>query len=194
MRIKRFLKEYYFYFIAVLIALIFLFIPKRSEGDLKKSVNLNHASREVISVTIEGEVKNKGIKYFYKGAKLKDLLNVAQITDYSSLDGINLDEMLKDNYIYEIKKEMDGKVIVQNLNSSSVKDINKYTKVEVNKDDKININTASLDELIGIMSKTRALNVISYREKKEFETIDEIKNVSGIGDETFKAIKNFITC
>ena len=61
---------------------------------------------------------------------------------------------------------------------------------------KVNINTASqeeLDTLQGIGPST-ATKIIEYREKNgKFKTIEDIKNVTGIGDSKFEAIKENIS-
>lgn len=62
--------------------------------------------------------------------------------------------------------------------------------------DKININTADtagLDKLPGI-GPARAADIISYRESHGgFKTIEEMKNIKGIGDKTFESMKDLIT-
>lgn len=61
---------------------------------------------------------------------------------------------------------------------------------------KINLNTATaaqLDTLPGI-GVAYAQRIIDYRNSKGgFKTIDEIKNVKGIGDKTFEKFKDLIT-
>lgn len=61
---------------------------------------------------------------------------------------------------------------------------------------KININTASLEELVLLpgIGNALALRIIAYRESNgSFRSISEIKNVSGIGEEIFLQIKQYIT-
>ena len=61
----------------------------------------------------------------------------------------------------------------------------------------ININTASSAELqtLNGIGPSKAQAIIDYRNGPNgpFETIEEIKNVSGIGDATYNNIKDFIT-
>ncbi len=60
----------------------------------------------------------------------------------------------------------------------------------------VNINTASaseLDSLPGI-GPTYAERIIEYRESNGgFSSIDELKNIKGIGDKTFDKLKNSVT-
>jgi competence protein ComEA len=60
----------------------------------------------------------------------------------------------------------------------------------------ININTATQQELMTLtgIGEAKADDIIMYRLKNgPFKTIDELKNVSGIGDKTFDKIKDLIT-
>jgi len=61
--------------------------------------------------------------------------------------------------------------------------------------DKINLNTATveqLDTLPGI-GPAYATEIVTYRDEHPFKTIEEIKNIKGIGDKTFEKLVNLIT-
>jgi competence protein ComEA len=60
----------------------------------------------------------------------------------------------------------------------------------------VNINTATVDELIGLpgVGPTLAERIVAYRQQYGFFTIvDDLKNVPGIGESLFEEIKNSIT-
>lgn len=60
----------------------------------------------------------------------------------------------------------------------------------------VNINTATLEELMTLphLGKTKAQAIIDYRKANgNFKSIEEIKNVKGIGDAFFENIKTLIT-
>ncbi len=61
---------------------------------------------------------------------------------------------------------------------------------------KVNINTASLSELDSLpgIGPTYAQRIIDYRNNNGgFKSIDELKNVKGIGDKTFDKFKESVT-
>ena len=97
------------------------------------------------------------------------------------------------NFDYITMSSGDGKNDNISENESSLS--SKSDKSSTNKST-VNINIATqteLETLPGIGPST-ALKIINYRnENGKFSSIDEIKNVSGIGDSKFENIKKYIT-
>ena len=74
-------------------------------------------------------------------------------------------------------------------------DINIYI-APVTDDSKLSINEASKEELMTLngIGESKALSIIEYRNTNgSFKNIEEIKNVSGIGDAAYEKIKDNIT-
>ena len=75
-------------------------------------------------------------------------------------------------------------------NSESIKDEKSKNNTKVN----INIATQTQLETLTGIGPTIAMKIIEYRkEHGNFKQIEDIKNVSGIGDSKFEKIKEFIT-
>ena len=78
-----------------------------------------------------------------------------------------------------------------NTTSSSDKNV-----TSSNTNEKININTASKEELVTLngIGDAKANDIINYRNSNgKFNSIEDLKNVSGIGDALFAKIKDYIT-
>ena len=68
--------------------------------------------------------------------------------------------------------------------------------ISSSKTTKININKATQTELETIpgIGPSTALKIIDYREENgKFNSIEDIKNVSGIGDAKYEKMKDYIT-
>lgn len=69
------------------------------------------------------------------------------------------------------------------------------TASDINKTVKININKASQAELETIpgVGPSTAQKIITYRnEKGKFKSLEDIKNISGIGDAKYEKMKDYI--
>ena len=79
-------------------------------------------------------------------------------------------------------------------------EINPVTTFTINipehKEGLININTANLHQLWSIdgIGETKARAIIKYREEQgDFASVDDLTNVSGIGEKTLEQIRKYIT-
>jgi competence protein ComEA len=149
---------------------------------------------EAIIVHITGEVRSSGILYLTEGARIADAIERAGgITTEADLSKVNLAYMLSDGqriYIPHIESRGTENIITEENGESIVVGGNsERTRL-------ININRATqteLETLAGIGPST-ALRIIEHRrENGNFRNIDDLKNVSGIGETRFEAIRNNIT-
>lgn len=91
----------------------------------------------------------------------------------------------------EVKKEEKKDEVKNEEKTDNVKE-----DVKDNLNTLVNINSASLDELMSIngIGESKAKAIIEYRNSNGlFKSIEEIKNVSGIGDKLYDKIKENIT-
>jgi len=97
--------------------------------------------------------------------------------------------------IVELQKQ--NNLLREQLSSqSSTQVAGAVSEKNADNSDLININTASADELDKLpnIGPARAADIISYREENGgFKSIEELKNISGIGDKTFEEMKDLIT-
>ena len=149
---------------------------------------------EYIYVHITGEVINPGVIAVKEGDRIKDIVEKAGgFTEEADTEKVNLAYKVSDGQKINIPNINNNEDNSNNyILEGSGEDIVEETK-ESNK--KININTATqseLESLTGIGPST-ASKIIEYRKSNgKFKNIEEIKNVSGIGDEKYKKIQNEI--
>ncbi len=161
------------------------------------------ANAEVVC-DISGAVKQQGVYRLKNGARLEDLIEKAGgLTKDAQLKAINRSQLLKDQDKIYIPGKGDKVEAAQTANSASASAPAASTSSSAASasygpasGDLINLNTATaadLQKLNGIGEK-KAEQIIAYRQEKgSFKSIDELKEVSGIGDKTFTAIKDQLT-
>ena len=122
-------------------------------------------------VEIKGEVLNPGVYTVKIDASVNDVIELA--------GGLN--EMADTSTISLVKEVENNEVIV----------VPKYSE-ETNT--LISINTASLEELETLpgIGPALAQRIIDYRSETSFTSLEDIKNVKGIGDKLFLKIQEYI--
>lgn len=176
---------------------------------------------QVFYVDIKGEVKKPGTYKVEEGKRVIDVINLAGgVTSKADTSVNNLslkvtDEMViiiyskEDvaNWVTKKEEEVLKEETCKDTQSSIYNDSCISTDDVVKDDDKgdtdnndevslISINTASKEELMTLpgVGESKALSIIEYREKNGlFNSIEDIKNVSGIGDSLYEQIKDYIT-
>lgn len=175
---------------------------KYDYSDIEKISNIIEEDQEVddniienkIVIHITGEVEEEGVIELEKGARISDAIEEAGgTTEEADLSNVNLAYSLSDGQKVKIPNinEKDEEVIVVEEKAGD----NIIIEGNKSKEEKININKAAqteIETLPGIGPST-ALKIINYRnEHGKFKNIEDIKNVSGIGDSKFENIKEYI--
>lgn len=145
----------------------------------------NNTKEQEIIIHIAGAVENEGIIKLKEESRIADAIEMAGgLTIEADIKNVNLAQKVQDGQKIYIPEK--GEEIETNIE----------TKEMQNDNQKININTATqtqLETLSGIGPST-AQKIIEYRNKNgKFEDIEEIKNVSGIGESKYESIKEDIT-
>lgn len=165
------------------------------ENDVIENNNENQQEEIIddkIIVHITGAIENEGIIEIEKDARIADVIDEAGgTTTEADLSKVNLAYSVKDGqkiYIPNINDEKTEEYITEEAGQEIIIEGGQVT-------DKVNINTAKqteLETLSGIGPST-ALKIINYREENgDFETIEDLKNVPGIGEAKFNNIKESI--
>ena len=189
---------------------------KKSFSIIKEEKN----SEEIV-VDIKGAVQKPGVYSLSNGKRIIDLINKAGgLLDSAYTININLSKKLEDEMVVIIytkdellnyKKEnidtsevkcVKEECICPNSNNSGCISEKKTTnskekKVTTKKSNStmVSINSGTKEELMTLtgIGEAKANAIIKYREENgAFNSIEDIKKVTGIGDSLFEKIKNNI--
>ena len=167
------------------------------EGDIVSSKSTEKTSPSVINIYIDvaGAVNRPSVVTLEPESRVFEAIAQAGgLTKDADTRETNLARVVSDGEKIYIptKKEMENRSINTGSNGSIGSGQSTGSQVSA----LININTAdseTLQELTGVGPST-AEKIINYREEYgSFTTIEDLKNVSGIGDKTFNKFKNKIT-
>lgn len=143
-----------------------------------------------IKVYITGEVKNQGVIELEEGDRIADAIEKAGgKTEQANLKDVNLAYQLEDGqkiYIPNID-DMEAEIVDDSSNGIIEDEGLTNETVNINKADE-----AELQSLNGI-GASLAASIVQYRnENGKFKTIEELKNVPGIGDSKYENVKEKI--
>ncbi len=184
----------------------------KKAGGLTKNANTSN-------INLSKKLKDENVIIIYSNEEIKSFMNAMELNTKKeeNVKKENVVETNIDKTEYNIPTItppcsnnlnsicIDKNDVVSNNQSIENKDTN-ITDKEDNKDvsdenenpikEIININTATIEELQNLsgVGESKALAIIAYREEfGKFKSIEEIKNVKGIGDGVFEKIKDNIT-
>lgn len=142
-------------------------------------------------VDVKGAVTEPGLYTLEADARVNDAVDAAGgLTSQADPKSINLAQKLSDEaVVYVASKDENISVVASTTASSAMSQEEKNTSL-------VNLNTATeadLQTISGIGAK-RATDIIAYRETNGgFKSVDDLNNVSGIGDKTMESIRPYVT-
>lgn len=159
-----------------------------------KSNEISQAETEdqLVTVDVKGAVKKPGVYQLQSNSRVHDALEKAGgMTEEADLKSINQAQKLSDEAVVYVAKVGENAVDVTASASASATSGTGQTKSAL-----VNLNTATeadFQTISGIGQK-RAQDIIAYREANgRFKSVDELKNVSGIGAKTLEKLKEYVT-
>lgn len=179
----------------------------------KEEMNEELVSNEKYYVDIKGAVKKPGVYEINKGSIVNDVIKMAGgLKSSASTKYINLSYELKNHdviniyTINEVKKDVVKtecvcpEIEISSCDNSSIISSSGEVKQDSDKSEeivsnKVNINTATKEELLTLngIGESKALAIIEYRNSNKFNSIEDLMNVSGIGESLYNKIKDSIT-
>lgn len=147
-------------------------------------------NNSIKKVYISGEINNPGVYEIREEQRLEDLIKEAGgLTNEADDRNLNLAQRLEDQM----------KIYIPNINEENLLENTDRNQealpVSNTASSLVNINTANKDELMSLpnIGDKRADSIIEYRKAQKFEKIEDIKNVTGIGEKYYEALKDLIT-
>jgi competence protein ComEA len=165
------------------------------------------------NVDIKGAIKKPGVYQLNSNLTINDAINEAggltkdadtslinlakKITDEMVIIVYTKEEVKNSNLVKTVIKVVEKECVCPNIeNDGCLNDQIKDNITNKENSELININTATKEELqkINGIGESKANSIVKYREANgNFKSIEEIKNVEGIGDNLYETIKIYIT-
>jgi competence protein ComEA len=166
-------------------------VPNETEQDKNQKEPAAKGNKENVIVDVKGEIKQPGVYHSNQNERVMDVIERAGgLTDNADQTQVNFAAHVQDEMVIYIPAK--GEVTAGPVTSP----VSSGTSTGTDGGKKININKADENELQNLpgIGPAKAASIISYREENGlFQTIEDLKKISGIGDKTFEKLKESIT-
>ena len=168
--------------------------------NVAKEKSLNTTEENEVIIHIIGSVKNPGIVRLKEGSRIEDAIEAAGgLTENADISRVNLAYVVDDGTKIKIPSSQEEDIGDEEIIGSGSGEniiIEENTTSSNKSSQTININKATETELQTLpgIGASLASRIIEYRSQNgKFGSIEEIKNVNGIGDSKFENIKDLIS-
>ncbi|WP_404453539.1 helix-hairpin-helix domain-containing protein [Oceanobacillus kapialis] len=187
------------FIVAAIVMVLFLFLSKDNSPSDKESLNLVNSPEPDDSpdetdkqlpvegpmyIDIKGEVKEPGVFKASSGDRIKDMVQMAGgFTSEADQTQVNLAQKVHDEMSIIVPKVHEQADDLQNGNA------------ELAENGKVRINYASKEEIetLNGIGPSKAEAILAYREENGyFQTIEDLLEVSGIGEQTIEQFRDSV--
>lgn len=194
--------------LAVILSVIIYYIWQSSQNteeellEISQDIKIEKETEEIVPTTpveiivhIAGAVENDGIQKLPENSRVADAIEAAGgLTSDANTKNVNLAQKIVDGQKIYIPNNAEDEEDIEIIENSTPQV--ETTDIFSSGNGLVNINTATqteLETLPGIGPST-ASKIISYRNTNgKFKSIEDIQNVSGIGDSKYAQIEDKIT-
>ncbi|MDD3655589.1 MAG: helix-hairpin-helix domain-containing protein [Atribacterota bacterium] len=194
-------------FIIAVIIIIFgwkLYLQEKSSISIisanqeNKEVSLSteeNTNEGICIIHISGAVQQPGVYQLSNGKRIIDAVKVAGgVTEKANLDAVNLAAHLHDGQMIIIPYIREG--VDDDLNATVEENLISRGYNSYHNSSLLNINIATARELESLpgIGTILAERIVEYRKNNGiFRKVEDIKNVPGIGEKKYEAMKEMIT-
>lgn len=159
----------------------------------KKVPMISHVKDKVsnqVTVDVKGAVNHPGVYSLPSQSRVTDAIKRAGgLSNLADSKSANLAQKLQDETVIYVAQKGEKITVVEEEKANNI-------ATQGNSKGKINLNKADLSSLqtISGVGAKRAQDILDYRDSQGgFKTIDDLKNVSGIGEKTLEKLRQDVT-
>lgn len=159
----------------------------------KKVPMISHVKDKVsnqVTVDVKGAVNHPGVYSLPSQSRVTDAIKRAGgLSNLADSKSVNLAQKLQDETVIYVAQKGEKITVVEEEKENNI-------ATQGNSKGKINLNKADLSSLqtISGVGAKRAQDILDYRDSQGgFKTIDDLKNVSGIGEKTLEKLRQDVT-
>ncbi|HEO6255456.1 TPA: helix-hairpin-helix domain-containing protein [Streptococcus agalactiae] len=159
----------------------------------KKVPMISHVKDKVsnqVTVDVKGAVNHPGVYSLPSQSRVTDAIKRAGgLSNLADSKSVNLAQKLQDETVIYVAQKGEKITVVEEEKANNI-------ATQGNSKGKINLNKADLSSLqtISGVGVKRAQDILDYRDSQGgFKTIDDLKNVSGIGEKTLEKLRQDVT-
>lgn len=168
-------------------------LQRTEEKEITNEEPATTQKEERMMVDIKGQVKMPGVYQANEGERIIDLISRAGgLTELADQTGVNFAQHVEDAMVIYIPAVGEKGAPLSGTNESQPISSGGVSQNQ----GKINLNKADETELQNLpgIGPAKAAAIIEYRSTSgPFNAVEDLKNVSGIGDKTFEKLKDLVS-